>query len=192
MIRIVVIYRLRTRRPWRPPSPYARACPALLCLLSHTIATLVQAMPISLSVDASDDAIWQSYVGGVVTGHCSNCKVRYAPARTSLSRYTPTRTPLAFVYFLRATAAEPWLPRPRCGRRGLRHRPPERRLLARQGMHALHDITSHSPSVVCMACRTRGAPTGESAATSDWRGAPTTTPTASVASRSTTRRVPGS
>ena len=30
--------------------------------------------PLSLSVDASNDAIWQSYSGGVVTGKCSTCK----------------------------------------------------------------------------------------------------------------------
>jgi len=30
--------------------------------------------PLSLSVDASDDAIWQSYSGGVVTGKCGTCK----------------------------------------------------------------------------------------------------------------------
>ena len=30
--------------------------------------------PLSLSVDASNDAVWQSYSGGVVTEKCSTCK----------------------------------------------------------------------------------------------------------------------
>ena len=38
------------------------------------LMTAIANYPLSVSVDASDDQIWQLYSGGVVTGKCGTCK----------------------------------------------------------------------------------------------------------------------
>lgn len=38
------------------------------------LMTAIANSPLSLSVDASNDAVWQAYAGGIVTEECSTCK----------------------------------------------------------------------------------------------------------------------
>ena len=42
----------------------------LLTDCSTALMTAIANYPLSLSVDASNDSVWQDYSGGVVTGHC--------------------------------------------------------------------------------------------------------------------------
>ena len=78
------------------------------------LMTAIANYPLSLSVDASNDAVWQDYSGGVVAGDCSSCKSadclgqwRGSPEGTAIAppgsrgaykRQLATSTPLACIH----------------------------------------------------------------------------------------------